>query len=127
MRKQSFRAGRGFRVSEQRQQEVAKWLVRWGGFYAPPAAQALTEEDIILDTRFGGPEYGLPNEGTMEAIRLCARTEGMLTDPVYEGKSMDGMIQMARNGEFPEGSRVLYAHLGGAPALSAYSYLFKEG
>lgn len=87
----------------------------------------ITDEDVVLDTRFGGPEYGLPNEGTMEAIRLCARTEGMLTDPVYEGKSMDGMIQMVKKGEFPEGSRVLYAHLGGVPALSAYSYLFKEG
>ncbi|KAF2088713.1 1-aminocyclopropane-1-carboxylate deaminase [Saccharata proteae CBS 121410] len=87
----------------------------------------ITDEDIVLDERFGGPEYGLPNDGTMEAIRLCARTEGMLTDPVYEGKSMDGMIQMVKNGEFPEGSRVLYAHLGGAPALSAYSYLFQEG
>ncbi|EIN03908.1 1-aminocyclopropane-1-carboxylate deaminase [Punctularia strigosozonata HHB-11173 SS5] len=87
----------------------------------------ITEEDIVLDTRFGGPEYGLPNDGTMEAIRLCARTEGVLTDPVYEGKSMDGMIQMVRNGEFPEGSKVLYAHLGGVPALSAYSYLFREG
>ncbi|KAJ9627213.1 hypothetical protein H2203_003675 [Taxawa tesnikishii (nom. ined.)] len=87
----------------------------------------ITEKDVILDERFGGPEYGLPNDGTMEAIRLCARTEGMLTDPVYEGKSMDGMIQMVRNGEFPEGSRVLYAHLGGAPALSAYSSLFRDG
>ena len=87
----------------------------------------ITEEDIILDTRYGGPEYGLPNEGTLEAIRLCARTEGVLTDPVYEGKSMHGMIDMIRNGEFPEGSKVLYAHLGGAPALSAYSYIFRNG
>jgi 1-aminocyclopropane-1-carboxylate deaminase len=87
----------------------------------------ITAEDVVLDTRFGGPEYGLPNQGTMEAIRLTARTEGMLTDPVYEGKSMDGLIQMVRNGEFPEGSRVLYAHLGGAPALSAYAGIFKQG
>ncbi len=87
----------------------------------------ITEEDIVLDTRYGGPEYGLPNEGTLEAIRLCARTEGVLTDPVYEGKSMHGMIDMIRNGEFPEGSKVLYAHLGGAPALSAYSYIFRNG
>jgi 1-aminocyclopropane-1-carboxylate deaminase len=87
----------------------------------------ITAEDVILDTRFGGPEYGLPNEGTMEAIRLTARTEGMLTDPVYEGKSMDGLIQMVRKGEFPEGSKVLYAHLGGAPALSAYAGIFKQG
>lgn len=87
----------------------------------------ITEKDIVLDTRFGGPEYGLPNDGTMEAIRLCARQEAMLTDPVYEGKSADGMIQMVRNGEFPAGSKVLYAHLGGVPALNAYSFLFRNG
>ncbi|QTF10569.1 1-aminocyclopropane-1-carboxylate deaminase [Brenneria izadpanahii] len=87
----------------------------------------ITEEDVVLDTRFGGPEYGLPNEGTLEAIRLCARMEGVMTDPVYEGKSMQGMIGMIRNGEFPKGSKVLYAHLGGAPALSAYSYIFRNG
>jgi 1-aminocyclopropane-1-carboxylate deaminase len=87
----------------------------------------INEKDVVLDTRFGGPEYGLPNEGTLEAIRLCAQQEGMLTDPVYEGKSMHGMIDMVRNGEFPEGSKVLYAHLGGAPALNAYSFLFRNG
>ncbi|MBW6392132.1 1-aminocyclopropane-1-carboxylate deaminase [Billgrantia antri] len=87
----------------------------------------IADEDVVLDTRYGGPEYGLPSEGTLEAIRLCARLEGVLTDPVYEGKSMQGMIDMVRNGEFPEGSRVLYAHLGGVPALNAYSYLFRNG
>lgn len=87
----------------------------------------ITEADVVLDERYGGPEYGLPNEGTMEAIRLCARTEAMLTDPVYEGKSAAGMIDMVRKGEFPEGSRVLYAHLGGVPAINAYSFLFRNG
>lgn len=87
----------------------------------------ITEKDVVLDTRYGGPEYGLPNEGTLEAIRLCARQEGMLTDPVYEGKSMHGMIELVRQGAFPSGSKVLYAHLGGVPALSAYSFLFRNG
>jgi len=87
----------------------------------------LSEGDIVLDARYGGPEYGLPNPGTLEAIRLCARQEGMLTDPVYEGKSMHGMIDMVRKGEFAPGSRVLYAHLGGVPALNAYSFLFRDG
>lgn len=87
----------------------------------------ITEADVVLDTRYGGPEYGLPNPGTLEAIRLCARQEGMLTDPVYEGKSMHGMIDMVRQGEFPAGSKVLYAHLGGVPALNAYSFLFRNG
>ena len=87
----------------------------------------ITEDDVVLDTRFAYPEYGLPNDGTLEAIRLCASLEGVLTDPVYEGKSMHGMIEMVRRGEFPEGSKVLYAHLGGAPALNAYSFLFRNG
>ena len=87
----------------------------------------ITADDVVLDTRYAHPEYGLPNDGTLEAIRLCARLEGVLTDPVYEGKSMHGMIDMVRNGEFPEGSKVLYAHLGGVPALNAYSFLFKDG
>jgi 1-aminocyclopropane-1-carboxylate deaminase len=87
----------------------------------------ITDRDVVLDTRYGGPAYGLPNEGTMEAIRLCARQEGVLTDPVYEGKSMHGMINLVRLGEFPRGSKVLYAHLGGVPALNAYSLLFRNG
>ncbi|EWS58791.1 MAG: 1-aminocyclopropane-1-carboxylate deaminase [Methylibium sp.] len=87
----------------------------------------ITAQDVVLDTRYGGPEYGLPSEGTLDAIRLCARQEGMLTDPVYEGKSMQGMIDKVRRGEFPAGSRVLYAHLGGVPALNAYSFLFRNG
>ncbi|WP_029048875.1 1-aminocyclopropane-1-carboxylate deaminase [Cupriavidus sp. amp6] len=87
----------------------------------------IVDADVVLDERYGGPEYGLPSEGTLEAIRLSAKYEGMMTDPVYEGKSMQGMIDMVRRGEFPEGSRVLYAHLGGAPALNAYSFLFRNG
>lgn len=87
----------------------------------------ITAEDVVLDPRFAGPEYGLPSEGTLEAIRLCARLEGMLTDPVYEGKSMQGLIGLVREGFFPAGSRVLYAHLGGVPALNAYSELFRQG
>jgi 1-aminocyclopropane-1-carboxylate deaminase len=89
--------------------------------------RAIEEADVVLDDRFGGPEYGLPSSGTLEAIRLCARQEGMLTDPVYEGKSMHGMIEMVRRQEFPAGTKVLYAHLGGVPALNAYSFLFRQG
>ncbi len=89
--------------------------------------QEIAEADVVLDARYGGPEYGLPSDGTLEAIRLCARMEGVLTDPVYEGKSMHGMIDRVRRGEFPPGSKVLYAHLGGVPALSAYSFPFRNG
>ena len=84
----------------------------------------IRDEDVVIDPRFAGPDYGLPDQATIDAIRMAARLEGMLTDPVYEGKSMAGLVAMARNGEFPRGSRVLYVHLGGAPALNAYHKAF---
>jgi 1-aminocyclopropane-1-carboxylate deaminase len=55
---------------------------------------------------------------------MAARLEALLTDPVYEGKSMAGLIAMARSGEISRGSKVLYVHLGGAPALNAYHKAF---
>lgn len=81
----------------------------------------LRDDEIILDDRYHGGTYGIPDARTLDAIRSCARLEGVLTDPVYEGKSMAGLIDLVRNGEIPPGSRVLYAHLGGQPALSAYA------
>jgi 1-aminocyclopropane-1-carboxylate deaminase len=82
------------------------------------------DEEIEIDPRFAGPDYGLPDEATIAAIRTAARLEAMLTDPVYEGKSMAGLIAMARAGEIPKGSKALYVHLGGAPALKAYHNAF---
>lgn len=82
----------------------------------------LRDDEITLIDGYAGPIYGVPDEATIEAIQLVARTEGMITDPVYEGKSMAGMIGMIRAGEIPAGARVLYAHLGGQPALSAYAH-----
>ncbi|ESY62493.1 hypothetical protein X743_34480 [Mesorhizobium sp. LNHC252B00] len=58
---------------------------------------------------------------------MCARLEGMITDLVYKGKSMQGMIDLIQKGLFPEGSRILYAHLGGAPAINGYSHTFRNG
>jgi 1-aminocyclopropane-1-carboxylate deaminase len=89
--------------------------------------QDITADDVVLNTDYAYPEYGVPSAETNEAIRLCARLEGMMTDPVYEGKSMQGMIDLVRKGFFPAGSRVLYAHLGGVPAINAYSYLYRNG
>ncbi|KAK8103371.1 1-aminocyclopropane-1-carboxylate deaminase [Apiospora kogelbergensis] len=78
-------------------------------------------DDIILDDRYHGGVYGVPDEQTLDAIRFGARTEAFITDPVYEGKSLAGMMDMIRKGELAEGSNVLYAHLGGQLALNAYS------
>ena len=87
----------------------------------------ITKADVVLERRYAYPAYGLPSAETNAAIRLAARLEGMMTDPVYEGKSMQGMIDMISRGEIPAGSRVLYAHLGGVPAINAYSFLYRNG
>ncbi|MCB0990604.1 MAG: 1-aminocyclopropane-1-carboxylate deaminase [Acidimicrobiales bacterium] len=81
----------------------------------------LRDDEVTVIAGYEGPAYGVPDRQTVEAIQLVARTEGVLTDPVYEGKSMAGLIGMVRSGEIPAGSRVLYAHLGGQPALPAYA------
>ncbi len=85
------------------------------------------EEEIHINPDYAYPAYGVPSEETNAAIRLAARTEAMITDPVYEGKSMQGMIDLTQKGFFPDGSRILYAHLGGAPALNGYSYYYRDG
>ncbi len=89
--------------------------------------RAITADDVVLMEDYAHPAYGIPSEGTNEAIRLCARTEGMMTDPVYEGKSMQGLIDLIRKGFFPDGAKVLYAHLGGVPAINGYSYVYRNG
>jgi len=85
------------------------------------------DDEIVINPDYAYPAYGVPSEATNEAIRLAARTEALITDPVYEGKSMQGLIDLTRKGFFPPGSRVLFAHLGGAPALNGYSYYYKDG
>ena len=89
--------------------------------------QAIVNDDVVLIEDYAYPLYGVPSAETKEAIRLAARLEGMITDPVYEGKSMQGMIDLVKKGFFPKGSKVLFAHLGGAPALNGYAYAFRNG
>jgi 1-aminocyclopropane-1-carboxylate deaminase len=84
----------------------------------------LTLDDVELDERFHGGVYGIPDEVTVRAMETAARTEGMVTDPVYEGKSMAATIDLVGRREIDPSSTVLYAHLGGQPALNAYSALF---
>jgi 1-aminocyclopropane-1-carboxylate deaminase len=84
----------------------------------------LDDSEIVLLDEWHAGTYGIPDEKTIDAIRLCARLEGVLTDPVYEGKSMAALIDLVRSGRIAPGSTVLYAHLGGQPALNAYAGAF---
>jgi 1-aminocyclopropane-1-carboxylate deaminase len=82
------------------------------------------DDEIVLLDRWHDDIYGVAGPRTIEAIRHLARLEGVITDPVYEGKSIAALIDLVREGYFPSGSRVLYAHLGGQPALNAYTTAF---
>ncbi|BEI92305.1 uncharacterized protein CcaverHIS019_0411250 [Cutaneotrichosporon cavernicola] len=84
----------------------------------------IPDSAIILDERFHAGIYGIPDDTTMEAIKFAAQTDAMITDPVYEGKSMAGMMALIKEGSIAAGSNVLYIHLGGQPALNAYSSYF---
>ncbi|QYN33364.1 1-aminocyclopropane-1-carboxylate deaminase [Pseudonocardia sp. DSM 110487] len=83
----------------------------------------LGDDEILLDERYHAGIYGIPDDTTIDAMKLAARAEGMITDPVYEGKSMAGLIDLVSRGEIAADSTVLYAHLGGQPALNGYSAL----
>jgi len=85
----------------------------------------LRDDEITVLEGWAGDAYGIPVESTMEAIRLSGSLEGMIIDPVYEGKSMAGLIELVRTKNIPDSSNVLYAHLGGQLALNAYSGLFR--
>ena len=86
----------------------------------------LRDDEITVLEGWAGDYYGIPVDSTLDAIRLTGRLEGVILDPVYEGKSMAALIDLVRTGEIGPDSTVLYAHLGGQPALNAYSALFKN-
>jgi len=85
----------------------------------------LRDDEICVLPGWAGDRYGIPVPSTLDAIRLTGSLEGVIIDPVYEGKSMAGLIDLVRSGEIGSDSTVLYAHLGGQPALNAYSGLFR--
>jgi 1-aminocyclopropane-1-carboxylate deaminase len=85
----------------------------------------IRDDEITVLEGWAGDYYGIPVQSTIDAIRLTGSLEGMIIDPVYEGKSMAGLISLVGNGDIPRDSTVLYAHLGGQPAMNAYSALFR--
>ena len=110
---------------EQTRSQVREIVDRTAGLVE--LGRPVREDEIVIVEDYAYPAYGVPSAETNEAIRMAARTEVMITDPVYEGKSMQGMIDLIRKGKIPAGSKVLYAHLGGAPAINGYSYTYRNG
>ncbi|MDF2513082.1 MAG: D-cysteine desulfhydrase family protein [Herbinix sp.] len=81
--------------------------------------QQISEEDLNFDQNYYAPGYEIPNEGSSNAIKLLARTEGLLLDPVYTGKAFSGMLDYIQTRKIPQGSTVVFWHTGGVTALFA--------
>jgi D-cysteine desulfhydrase len=86
----------------------------------------LPRDAVVCFGDYVGPGYSLPTPGMVEAVKLLARTEAVLLDPVYTGKTMAGLIDQARKGFFKKGENVVFVHTGGSPALYAYLDCFWE-
>lgn len=82
------------------------------------------EGSVLCDGGYYGPGYGQPNDAMVEAVRLCARLEGLILDPVYSGKAMAGLIDKIRNGAYTKQDKVVFIHTGGQAALGAYRSVF---
>ncbi|HSR31595.1 MAG TPA: D-cysteine desulfhydrase family protein [Anaerolineae bacterium] len=81
----------------------------------------LGPDDVLVNDEYLGAGYAVLTDAEREAVRLVARTEGILLDPVYTGKAMAGLLGLIRRGEIGAGERVLFWHTGGTPALFAYA------
>lgn len=77
------------------------------------------DADVILHASYGQPGYGVITAAEREAIRLLARTEGIITDPVYTGRTLAGLLDLVRRGVYAEGETILYWHTGGVAGLFA--------
>jgi L-cysteate sulfo-lyase len=84
------------------------------------APGCVAREDVKANCDYVGEGYGIPTEGMREALKMLARLEGLLFDPVYSGKALAGMIDLIRQGEFKRGENLLFLHTGGSAALFGY-------
>lgn len=99
-------------------------VVAYGRAAAAMLDQPFDDEDVEVVAGQAGPAYGVPHQATIEAIKLGARLEGLVLDPVYSGKGLAGLIALIRAGRWTGGHDIVFIHTGGAPALFAYRQSF---
>ncbi len=99
-------------------------VVSYGRAAAELLDQPFDEGDVEVVAGHAGPAYGVPHADTVEAIRLAARLEALILDPVYSGKALAGLIALIRAGRWSANEDIVFLHTGGAPALFAYRHLF---
>jgi 1-aminocyclopropane-1-carboxylate deaminase/D-cysteine desulfhydrase-like pyridoxal-dependent ACC family enzyme len=86
----------------------------------------ITEEEIVNFGEFVGAGYGVPSEAGVEAVKLFARTEGVILDPIYTGKAAAGLVAHVREGRFTEDDLIVFVHTGGTPANFTWGDLWVD-
>ena len=84
------------------------------------------DDELEIHDQYYGEGYGIPTPEMVETVRRVARCEGLLLDPVYNGKAMAGLLDLVARGAFAADARVLFVHTGGTPALFAYREVFAQ-
>lgn len=115
--------GIGVRAAQDKQEQMVFELAVKTAAYLGLGTE-IARSSVRADCAYVGPGYGLPTEGMVEAIKLLARTEGLLFDPVYSGKGLDGLISLVRKGYFDGMENVVFLHTGGSAALFGYPEIF---
>ncbi|MGL4959899.1 MAG: D-cysteine desulfhydrase [Inquilinus sp.] len=111
--------GIGVRAPQERQEQNVFDLARRTADHMG-LGDIIERSDVVADCGYVGPGYGVPTRGMIDAVTLVARTEGILLDPVYTGKGMDGLISLVRSGRFSRDSDVVFVHTGGSAGLFGY-------
>ncbi len=89
------------------------------------ASARVASRDVIFNQEYVGPGYGIPTKESIDALRLAARTDAIILDPVYTSKAMAGLIGMVKRGELKKDENVCFLHTGGIPALFPYRKHFQ--
>jgi L-cysteate sulfo-lyase len=85
-----------------------------------------TPEDVVINYDYYGEDYGKVTLECIDAIKLVARLEGILLDPVYTGKAMAGLLDLVKKGTFQKDETVVFLHTGGYPGIFPYGESFRE-
>jgi len=117
--------GIGVRLPKDRQEANVHRLAEATADYLGMRG-GIPREAVEANCDYVGAGYGIPTEGMADAVRMVARLEGILLDPVYSGKAMAGMIDLIRKGVIGREERVVFLHTGGAVGLFGYTAVFEQ-
>lgn len=117
--------GIGVRAPRVQQEENVWKLTQATLDYMGISPSVIDRSAVVANTDYVGDGYGVPTEAMIEAIKLLARTDAILLDPVYSGKGMAGLIDLIRKGHFKKGENIVFIHTGGMVGLYGYRHLFE--